>query len=45
MMNPEHKKINKSLQSPFDHPYPPVMDTANYICEEIKKNVKSKASS
>lgn len=40
-MNPEHKKINKSLQSPFDHPYPPVMDTANYICEEIKKNVKS----
>ena len=40
-MNTGFKKLNKSLQSPFAHPYPPVMDTANYICEEIKKNVKS----
>lgn len=36
-MNTGFKKLNKSLQSPFAHPYPPVMDTANYICEEIKK--------
>lgn len=41
IMNTGFKKLNKSLQSPFAHPYPPVMDTANYICEEIKKNVKS----
>lgn len=41
MMNTEYKKSNKLLQSPFAHPYPPVMDTANYICKEIKKNVKS----
>lgn len=41
MMNTEYKKTIKPLQSPFAHPYPPVMDTANYICEEIKKNVKS----
>lgn len=41
MMNTEYKKSNKPLQSPFAHPYPPVMNTANYICEEIKKNVKS----
>ena len=33
----------KTNQS-FMHPYPPAMRTAEYICEEIKKNVKSLAA-
>lgn len=41
MMNTKPKKPSKTLQSPFAHPYSSVMDIANYICEEIKKNVKS----
>lgn len=35
------EKIPKSSHPAFEHPYPPVMNTARYICEEIKKNVKS----
>lgn len=32
---------SKASYSSHNHPYPPVMETATYICNEIKTNVKS----
>lgn len=41
--NNTSKSANKQAAGSYIpvHPYPPVLETAKYICEEIKKNVKT----
>lgn len=41
IMDKKSSKTSKSNYSSLVHPYPPVMETAKYISDEIKKNIKS----